>query len=801
MGSRVRKLFSKNPEIADFLAPMHIHMAPEIHMQRFQTGIDNLHVDVVLSKKFQAILSDLVHKMVIEDLARQGYSITGKPLTKDNFDAFRDVYRDLLEGALDQGNGNIPVTDLVLLLQITLLKVLLTSPSEVLSKLRGQLKRDADLPARDNDGRSLELHERLVSIAKYEPGILYRTLRRLFKVVQEMETRELRKIRKSVVGTSWVIPKQLLFNPLLHLPNLSFEEYLMNHYPIICMDRDEERFFVLTNRLFCEVFDDFLPDWAYPAKTNGSSSNESGNLEKFKVRDREWRGGFSEFLDGHRLLEQSLQEEEFKNLRYSWLDTPNNIDLLFQKSSGAQWFKGLLGHGGANPGHDQDPDWTGFRKKTVSDLLKRLQKTGILRRAIASYRTPRLYRQLNERVPLRDIYQYLSGVQSRRNLIKRLNSMTPETADEAIRALDAVVHYIRRMPASKQEEYANRYLKDFLTFRRDLKLAHFAYQKMSYIRLLGDTESISLSRDNGTLYEFRMGSETDHSDEKVRSHVVLKADIRGSTEITQQLMQKRLNPATHFSLNFFGPINKLLERFNSEKVFVEGDALILTVLEYTGMAGNQALTVAYACGLACKIISVMESQNQQNRTHDLPKLELGLGISFSGESPAYLYDDRRKIMISPAINQADRLSSCAAELRRNSSWKHSKRHAVEVMKSGDKTNVKQKLLRYNVNGIDLDPPAFEKLRSEISMHKVPLKNLSGTYSYYYAGRFIDRMGTSHWLVIREAPIKTLLDDRAVVDSQKDEQYFYEVVTNTDIIGRVKSKLRSHRNSSRRKSRV
>ncbi|MDJ0805902.1 MAG: hypothetical protein QNJ78_03625 [Gammaproteobacteria bacterium] len=795
MGSRVRKLFDKHPTVTDFLAPMRVRRAPVIHMQRFQTGIDNLHVDVVLSKRFRAVLSDLVRMMVVEDLSKQGYSIASKPLTKEHFDAFRDVYRDLLDGSLRQSHGSIPITDLVMLLQLSLLKVLLACPSLVINGLREQLNRDADLPARGNDGRSLELHERRVAIAKFEPGVLYRSLRRLFKAVQQMETGELRKIRKSVIGTSWVIPRQLLFNPLLHLPNLSIEAYLMNHYPIICLDRDHESFFAATNELFCEVFTDYLPEWAQPVGSSATASEKTGQTESFQVRDRAWRGGFSEFLDGHRLLEQSLQEEEFKELRYSWLDTPNNIDLLFQQSQGTQWFKGIGGRNAGNASAKQDVDWAGFQKKTVNTLLKRLEKTGILRRAIASYRTPRLYHQLHERVPVRDIYQYLSGIVSRRSMIKRLNGISPNTADESIRALDTVVNYLRHIPTSKQEEYASRYLRDFLTFRRDLKLAHFAYQQMSYIRLLEDTESINLSKDNATLYEFRLGSETGRAEEKIRSHVVLKADIRGSTEITHQLMQKRLNPATHFSLNFFGPINKLLERFNTQKVFVEGDALILTVLEYTGMAGNQALTVAYACGLACKIISVMEAQNQQNRAHGLPKLELGLGISFSGESPAYLYDDRRKIMISPAINQADRLSSCAAELRKNNSWKRNNHHAVEVMQSAGKADTKQKLLRYNVNGIDLDPPAFEKLRSEISMHKVPLSDRSNRYNHYYAGRFIDRLGTSHWLVVREGPIKTLSAEGSVVESPGDEQVFYEVITSSDIIGKVKSKLRSRRKSS------
>ena len=789
-------LFNKNPQFTDFLATMRVRTAPEIDMQRYQAGIDNLHVDVVMTGKFQGLLTNLVNKIVIDELARLGYDIARKPLIKKDFDDFHHVYRDLMEGALSQSEEKVSMTDLVRLLQLALLKMLLTAPGGAIQRIRGQLKRDADIPFRDNDGRALELHERLVAVAKYEPAIIYLSLRRLFKLVQQIESGELRKIRKSVLGTSWVVPRQLLFSPLLHLPNLTNEEFLMNHYPIVCMDRDDEGFFSISNRLICETFADILPDWTQPVAREISAIPEADGSRGFQVRDREWSSGFSEFLEGHRLLEQSLQAEEFKHLRYSWLDTPENIEVWFQKSNGSQWLKGLKWSDDTNPSAGQNPDMRGLQKKLVGCLLNGFEKTGILRRVIASYRTPRLYHQLNQRVPIRDIYRYLSGVESRRDLLKHLHAMTPEMANEAVRALDTVVNYIKRMPNAKHEDYTRRYLKDFLCFRRDLKLAYFAHQKMSHIRLLENADDINLSKDNGALYEFRLGSETAPAEEKIRSHVVLKADIRGSTEITQRLMQEHLNPATHFSLNFFNPINQLLERFNTQKVFVEGDALILTVLEYAGMAGNRFQTVACACGLACKIISVMEMQNQLNRNNGLPRLELGLGITFCNDPPAYLYDDRRKIMISPAINQADRLSSCAAELRMNDTWQWRKQHAVEVLWSEEKVGSTRKLLRYNVNGIILDAPAFEKLKTEISMHKVHLKDQTDSLDAFYAGRFIDRTGTSHWLVIREAPIRVLQGDGRVVEDSGEAQFFYEVVTNSDLIGMVKSKLHSRGSSSR-----
>jgi hypothetical protein len=254
------------------------------------------------------------------------------------------------------------------------------------------------------------------------------------------------------------------------------------------------------------------------------------------------------------------------------------------------------------------------------------------------------------------------------------------------------------------------------------------------------------------------------------------------------LIEKKLNPATHFSMNFFGPITKLLERFGAFKVFVEGDALILAVLE-TGGGSTSAMTVANACGLARKILLVMEAQNNQNKTHNLPKLELGLGISFSNDAPAYLYDERQKIMISPAINEADRLSSCSAALRQDTAWRKSHRHRIEVFRKG--MSQESPLLRFNVNGIELASPAFQKLRSEMALHKLKAHNRSQQGDAYYAGRFVDRHGSDHWLVIREASIK-FWQGTDEQQNQATGEYFYEVVTDPELIGRVKNKLYSRR---------
>lgn len=784
------------PELGEFTAPLRRAVPPHCQLNLFQIGIDNHHIDVALSHQFRSTLIGFVQKIVYEELNKQGWMKMGTPATGSDVENFKSIYRSIMQGALEQVHRDAALKNHLQLLHLVLLKLLLESPAVVITELRSKLEQDGGLTSGDSSGRSLELHERIVTLARLEPDIRYLTLVRLFKIIQRLESKELRKLRKAVVGSSWTLSKQLLFNPLLHLPNLSSEENLINHYCVLCVDRNHEDYFDIANRIITSTYRDYLPGWAQAPERDAHESNDENQGQMFRIRNRELHSGFSEFLDGQRLLERNLSEEEFKKIDVSWLDEPRNIDILLQRPSGESggWFARSR-HVGRRKSPWDNPECEGQRRELQSQLLKRIDQAGLVSRAIAAYRAPRLHKQLNNQLPLNDVYRFLGGDLPRRTLVKRLAN-TPDKGSGALKALDVVYGYIRRMPSYKRQDYAIRFVKDFLAFRRDLKLAYYTYQQMSRLRVLQDAESIKLSRDNGSLYEFRLGKDPD-SQEQIKAHTILKADIRGSTEITRQLIEKKLNPATHFSMNFFGPITKLLQRFGAQKVFVEGDALILAVME-TGGTGTQALTVANACGLALRILSVMEAQNSQNRAHNLPKLELGLGIAFSNDAPAYLHDEQRKIMISPAINEADRLSSCSAILRQDTSWRRSRRHRVEVFQEHNQANAvtTANRLRYNINGIELADAAFVKLKSEMVLHKIKIHSRSGECHYYHVGRFVDRQGASHWLVIRQSVIKVW--NEGVIEGNRDilDSYFYEVVTDTHLIGRVKDKLNSR--SSRNK---
>ena len=127
----------------------------------------------------------------------------------------------------------------------------------------------------------------------------------------------------------------------------------------------------------------------------------------------------------------------------------------------------------------------------------------------------------------------------------------------------------------------------------------------------------------------------------VVSHVIIKADVRGSTKMTQDLLARGLSPASQFSLNLHEPVKKLLDRYAAKKVFIEGDAIVLAIFE-TESNRAYARAVAKACILSRQMLAVCNSYNDGAVASDLPALKSGLEWRFR---------DRRR-RIGPTANRA-----------------------------------------------------------------------------------------------------------------------------------------------------
>src|ERR1700675_307731 len=296
------------------------------------------------------------------------------------------------------------------------------------------------------------------------------------------------------------------------------------------------------------------------------------------------------------------------------------------------------------------------QKARLQAWVELLEREKLMDHVIASYEVVPLLAEYSPRI---NAQQLKNGLISREER-DRVEKLIEEHGKLSIDSLNAAIARVSNCRGAERAKVAGRFLRDFMLYHRDLRRLETLNGALDSVNLIGNDKMRELSAMNGTLYEFFLPEEQKQAEEKVLRHVVLKADVRDSSRLTRSLLERGMNPASYFSLNFYDPVNKLLAKYGARKVFLEGDAIILALLERDGEAG---LSVSRACVLAREIIEIVRGYNQLLGRAGLPTLELGIGISFQDFWPMYLIDGEQRIMISDALNESDRLSSCKKRVR------------------------------------------------------------------------------------------------------------------------------------------
>jgi len=343
-----------------------------------------------------------------------------------------------------------------------------------------------------------------------------------------------------------------------------------------------------------------------------------------------------------------------------------------------------------------------------------LEKQNVMESIIASY----------EVVPLLPEYSPPINAQQLKNALvskadrNRVEGLLEEHGRLSPENFNAAAKRVANCKGSERSRVAGRFLADFIRYHRDLRRLEALTSAMDGISVINNEKLRQLSSINNTLYDILLPEEQKPVEDKVVHHVILKADIRDSSRLTRSLMDSGLNPASYFSLNFYDPVNKLLPKYGASKVFIEGDAVILALHEKEGEAG---LTVSRACVLAREMVEIVRGYNELVTKSGLPPLELGVGISYQDASPLYLMDGEKRIMISEALNESDRLSSCNKRARKIMEPQAGPFHvyafqAAELDADGNPEDV---ILSFNLGGIRLNEAAFRQLQQEITLE--PLK--------------------------------------------------------------------------------
>ncbi len=720
-------------------------------------GIDNYHIDVRLSDDFVLHARELIGKVV------KRISAGNRPFpNSEDLEDFRESYKDMMTTSLHRTRMDL-VPEELQVLQFGIVKFLLKDIRAQLQSVLNGIEEQVAQQQYAGSRSLLATQEKLAWFRRHQEIYEYRASRAIMQQVQRQEN-ALRDLRKQITPGDSGEMLNVMFNPMLCSESPTDVSLLAESYAL--WPNGGKDFAKINLRLEDTLGEAFPELELVPLKNTA------------KIAETEVYDTLHGLFNAQDILGASEDQSTELHETYSWLEHPGNVRLLFDAVVQEKELKDLKEQLGIKGQWDLKSDLKKLYKIAADLKAKMFDDIGF-KEAIACYQIRGDWSLRDQQMlDIRLACAYAAGNDSKK-IVAKLD-MTQEGIPALIKRLDEVAQSLPKLMKEEGDEYFLRMLSDLVRYRLHLKYFRFAHRALNRIKLITEPEEIQLAKAGGKLYELLRRNELkeqESNEPQIVRHVILKADVRGSTTVTRELLKKELNPASYFSLRFFEPITERLSIYGAVKVFIEGDAVILGFYEHDSEP-NHWYAVARACGMAKEVLDIVSSKNAHSAKTGLPGLELGIGICFEDEKPMFLFDGDRPIMISSAIGHADRLSSCSWQLRQT----HEGAFNVDVLAlanpaDGDKG---QRHLRYNLNGILLDTAAFKKLMTEIPLKKLRIK-LGGEPETMFVGKFPDVQGKERELVIREG-ITGSYEQGQVVARQGEP--FYEVLPNSKLARQV-----------------
>ncbi|MEN8170817.1 MAG: hypothetical protein ABFS08_11400 [Pseudomonadota bacterium] len=735
-------------------------------------GVDNIHIDVQLSPEFCRNISTVAQRLVnrVSDnfnpqkLRQQLTNVLPAALKK----SFLTIHQDTLRKAKSSGEPQ-----LIDLLYVSLIKFIHSEVANCVAARINKSKQTTQEPHKRNFGTPKENHN-AEHLFRHQDQIIATVNQLILDGLVDEQMINLSKGIKGFLGKSRSFALDAMSSPLLTSNAPEIDTIQFNHYLLFGSEKHKNMSFLQIDR----VLDDVLQDYLELIKSNEEDDDTSHS------HNREFDGGntTAEILSQPSVLMHQSNSTILFDQQWS-------LNKIKQLSRIKQWRK-----------YHKYSSHRRFQQRLAERLLINLKKTGIDRWVVAVYEVKALQARTKSDINPGALIALLVECKNKKELLQRLENIyrstnTPVDSNEVVKRWELAQKQNNKL----LQKYLPTFISDFSHYRRDLLLLYKYHKAADQIELLHDKKSLKTSRSNFTLYEFLLPSEKSDEQTAIRSHIIIKADLRGSTEVTDRLNQMALNPATHFDRNFFSPINSVINDFGAEKVFIEGDAIILILNDYVGTQQNH-LIASRACALAAEILRIVAKQNKELLCYGLPKLELGIGIAFSNESPRFLFDGDHKITISPAINRGDRLSACTWSIRTWREQLNAPTTHVEVYQPSERAlghgEKAQKDMVYNLDGILIEEEIFELLQKELHPKRIVNKLPHKQDSQLFAIRAPGNNGESSSLIIRKAPIKVYdpeyrIDECPVVE----KRFFYEVIHDEEILDSLRSTNRSRITSS------
>ncbi|MBI3405096.1 MAG: hypothetical protein HY046_06520 [Acidobacteria bacterium] len=778
-------------------------------------GVDNLHYDVFLSNRF----ADFTRKYLL-DLLRQSanlasfYGSEWKSFKSPETGAFKKHLLELLQNGLTHAKYEKNI-ELDLLLRAAVWKFLIQETAAQFLNLVLECKEF--IRARgEYFERSEQAHVAKALLAEMQasrPHVIRKAGQQVFQILYELEDNTVARSRRALFGEEFRDTYDLFRNRLLFVEGGRDDYLFLENYVLLGnFVRDTDRF-----ETFDALFIEFLRDFVL----SGQGGEEVGvlwkNYEQLSDKALSHRAELSRLEEersnllrqleqGDNLLNLLSKKRDPSEIRAALKDVQKRHDFLEQKlqelnpllevakakvEQVTEAYQSRMGDFLNQPENARrlfDEKWTGnsteskeVRARLLEEWIHRMEQRDLLVSVIAAYELRNIHLDYCPPVHLQQLKKALVS----REELKRVEDIVKQFPARrfALGRLEDLAKSLRRYPQDQVHGVALRFAEDFMRLRRDLRNYQRMTALMERINLIRVERTRELSRMNNSLYEFLLSGEARPAEDKILSHVIIKADVRGSTKMTQELLARGLNPASHLSLNLYEPMRRILDRYGAAKVFIEGDAIILAIYE-TESNRESVRAVAKACLLGSEILGVARTYNNREESKDLPRLELGVGVAYQNSPPTYWMDSDSKIMISKAINLSDRLSSCAKVAKRLLGEHKSPFRLFlfqTMMDAALDEEIEEVLIRYNLNGVQLNEEGFAKLSAEISLSPVE-REVTLPWGKEKVQLFVGEVPIGESLekiVLRKGMVRQLLPGGKI--GEPGTYDYYEVCSNPEVL--------------------
>lgn len=734
----------------------------EFSFDRLVPGVDNIHYDVHLSPALCQAAAEIVFHLIIKHSKATEIPDTAARSKKwtEVKEIFKSYCVDVMLAAINKAKLEREI-QINYLVQIAVAKMLMEeirTQYSVLVEHYKRIIRKNEISHTVEIASVIKLKDALSEIQKNNKTIIRLAADELFGFLAEIQYKELRKIREANFGADAILPDDFFTNPLLYIEN-AVDDFFMT-----------EAYVLFGNRLE----DPIKYDTVLNLLTNFISQYDLDIPARIEEDPKH-------LMPPHELPTE-IEEADFMpplSMFDNLIMHTENIDMLFNYFESESQLTDIKRKKGSKNELQFVRTEIKNRKSRLRRLNNQLKKAGLVETIIASYVMKPVYTDYCPPLLPHEVLKFLTSPRERHAIISKLKRLRTADKQIALKPLNKVIQHLNRMKKESRNEHIIRFFRDFSRYHKDLQNYRIIEKAMGWIQLATDDKTINLSRINHTLYEFLLPKEQIYEEKPIVNHVIIKTDIRGSTDITHQIKERGLNPASYFSLNFFNPITAILSEYGAEKVFIEGDAIILSIFEKEETPEDW-YSVARACGLAINMLMITQRYNAKSKKHRFPILEQGIGICYRNTPPTFLFDGDNRIMISPAINHADRLSGCSKMLRKKLEPQKGPFNLYVFQTTPDEEMAETAddlFARYNVNGIELNAEGFEKLKEEINLTRIDcnLPDFWKSPFVIYTGIFPTMSGKYQRLVIREAPIP-LLKSNTFGSIRMTHRRYYEVCT-------------------------